>query len=309
MSTEWAVLKRDDLRAMGLSRRSLEQRISRGQLQRVGRSVYLEGPRLTGLQGWCQDVAVAVASWPDGLVTGQSAAGLYGLDGFDPPVPLAMQVPPGASGRGQGLRRWQSLEPPERVQEIWCTSPAETLLGLAADLAPRPGCTAASRKLPPADLVELATESALRRGLVSLASLREVIESAHRRRGLPSLVEVLDRRPDQPPTESYLETRFVQVVRDAGLADFDRQVELSDEHGVIGRVDFQAGAIVVELVGRRWHLDRFDPDHRRYARLTAAGQLLLPFTFNQVEHHSEDVVATLLAALDRPARPDNRFGG
>ncbi len=115
-----------------------------------------------------------------------------------------MQVPPGASGRGQGLRRWQSLEPPERVQGIWCTSPAETLLGLAADLNPRPGCTAASRKLPPADLVELATESALRRGLVSLASLREV---------------------------------------------------------------------------------------------------------NQVEHHSEDVVATLLAALDRPARPGNRFRG
>ena len=54
------------------------------------------------------------------------------------------------------------------------------------------------------------------------------------------LVEVLARRSDQPPTESYLETRVVQVLRDAGLPTFDRQVELADEEGFIGRVDSSA---------------------------------------------------------------------
>jgi hypothetical protein len=91
----------------------------------------------------------------------------------------------------------------------------------------------------------------------------------------------------------------VQVLRDADLPDFDRQVELSDRRGTIGRVDLHRDGVVIELVGRAWHLPRFGPDHRRYARLTGAGHLFLPFTFDDVEFHPHDVVDLVADALAR----------
>jgi very-short-patch-repair endonuclease len=129
-----------------------------------------------------------------------------------------------------------------------------------------------------------------------VAALAELCELASARRpGRSVLVEVLGRRPRQPPTESYLETRCVQVMRDAGLPGFDRQVELSDRYGLIGRVDPYHRGGVVELVGRAWHVDRFSPDHRRYARLTGAGYRFLPFTFDDVEGRPGHVVDAIVA--------------
>ena len=56
-----------------------------------------------------------------------------------------------------------------------------------------------------------------------------------------------------------------------------------DVDGCIGRVDLRWRNVVIEVVGERWHLPRFDPDHHRYTRLGAAGHTLLLFTFNDIE--------------------------
>lgn len=125
----------------------------------------------------------------------------------------------------------------------------------------------------------------------------EIISQANQARpGRATLAAVLQQRPaGAPATESYLETRCVQVLRRPGLPEFDRQVELSDDGGPIGRVDLFCRGVVLELVGARWHLDHFDRDHRRYARLAAAGYHLLPFTFNDVEHRSHHVTSSAAA--------------
>jgi very-short-patch-repair endonuclease len=91
------------------------------------------------------------------------------------------------------------------------------------------------------------------------------------------------------------------VLRDAGVPTFARQVEVADRAGPIGRVDFLRGPVVIEVVGRRWHLDRFDGDHRRYARLAALGLHVLTFTFDDIELRPGHVVSTTGDALARVA--------
>jgi very-short-patch-repair endonuclease len=297
---DWTVVTARQLAAQGQTEADIRRRVRRGELVRARRGVFLVGQRRPGADGWFQDVAVAAVDGPHVVLTGQAAAALSGFDGFEPGVPIAVQVAPSTAVARPRARRLRRLEPPERVSGIWCTSPGETLLGLAADLRPRPGCSAASRRLPAVDLVELAVEPALRNGLVTIDGLAELCARADAKRpGRAVLLDVLDRRPDQPPTESYLETRLVQLLRDAGLPTFDRQVELRDEEGPIGRVDFTLASVVVEAVGRQWHLETFGPDHRRYARLAAAGHVLLPVTFEDAEARPTHVVRAVTRALAR----------
>ena len=66
--------------------------------------------------------------------------------------------------------------------------------------------------------------------------------------------------------------------------------------GWIGRVDFSRGGVVIEVVGKKWHEPRVDPDSHRYTRLTAAGHRLLLFTFTDIEHQPEHVIGATRAA-------------
>jgi hypothetical protein len=91
------------------------------------------------------------------------------------------------------------------------------------------------------------------------------------------------------------------VLRDAGLPDFDRQVELTDEEGFIGRVDFFRAGVVIEALGKAWHLPTCDPDQFRSSRLSAAGHRALPITFHDVEARPEHVVRMVERALARAA--------
>jgi len=95
------------------------------------------------------------------------------------------------------------------------------------------------------------------------------------RAGIVVLREALrDVGPDYVATDSGTERRFEDLL--GVLADqFDRQVEISDDHGLIGRVDYLARRwpLVVEVNGELHHVTRSDRarDSRRYARLLAAG--------------------------------------
>ena len=254
------MLKAPQLAALGHSVGDIRGLVRRGELVRARRGVYLVGPRLAGVDGWFQDVALAAADGPSTLVSGQAAAALYGFDGFDPGVPIVVQVARSTTVSFPGARRLRRLEPSERVSGIWCTSPGETLLGLAADL----DAAAGLRRRHAAAAVGRPRRARRRGGTASAAGHHrragELCARADGKRpGRDVLVEVLARRPDQRPTESYLETRVVQLLRDAGLPTFDRQVELTDEDGFIGRVDLSRASVVIEALGKRWHLPTFDP--------------------------------------------------
>ncbi|MCC6437674.1 MAG: DUF559 domain-containing protein [Acidimicrobiales bacterium] len=295
-----------------LTRTALQRRLATGELTRVERGWYTRDQADTDEDRWLQHLAARTARYPDGRLAGQGAAALVGLDGFDPGSPPTIYRPPGTSGRGPGVRRLELIEDPVEVMGLNVCGVGELLLGLGAELVRRPGCRGAIRALDPVELVELAVEAALRRGLTDLDRLRDVVRASRPNRpGRGVLAQVLAERPDgAPPTESYLETRFAQVLRAAGLPQFDRQVELFDDRGEIGRVDFRRDHVIAELVGKQWHLDRFNADHARYARLTAAGYRLLPFTFDDVERRPEHVARTVDGALSLgPAPPRRRDPG
>lgn len=310
MLDDWQVLRSADLRRQGWTRSDVRRAAHDDKVLSVGRGLLLAGG--TDPPTWPMAVAIAAARCPDGLVSGEAAAALYGLDGFDEGVPIAMQIGPTRSGRQPGTVRRPLLQGPEVICGLPVTGIEETLLNLGADVVARPGCAAASQVLTAEELVELAVECALHRRLTSIRALSDLVhDSPPKRRGRAVLRGVLERRGEVPPTESYLETRFVQVLRAAGVAAFERQVDVDDGAGrPIGRVDFLQGPVVVECVGRQYHDGREDLDVERIARLTAAGYDVLPFRFAHVEHRQHHVVHTTAAALVAAGvAPAARFSG
>ncbi len=117
------------------------------------------------------------------------------------------------------------------------------------------------------------------------------------------LQAVLERRPfGAPATESYLETRGLQVLRNGGVEPGQRQVEIRDRRGrYLKRVDLLLdGWLIVEFDGEAYH----DPHRDKQLRsaFTAAGYRVLPFDFEQVTRFPRSVVQQVTDA--RAGHPD-----
>ena len=96
------------------------------------------------------------------------------------------------------------------------------------------------------------------------------------------------------PTASVLEDRFRAVLRTAGLP---RPAFNASRDGV--RVDcvWPELGVVVELDGRRFHDTRFEQDRARDARLVAAGDTVLRFTWRRLHREPWACVAELASVL------------
>ncbi len=276
-----------------------KQLAASGELRRVTRGVYIDTHH--GVDRWLECLAGLITRYPDGRIAGETAAALFSLDGFDPGAPALLYRPLTTSGRHVLVRRRVELADPVWMGEIRVCGVEELLVGLGAEVRPRPGCAAARTVLDNVDLVELALESALRLGLTDIDRLESTLRNTPRNRpGRSVLALLLAHRPaGLCPTGSYLETRAVQVWRHGSLPPFQRQVTISDEEGIIGTVDFLHQSVVFELVGKKWHLERFHPDHHRYARIEAAGYRLVPFTFDDVEFDPAHVLRATSRSIAR----------
>jgi very-short-patch-repair endonuclease len=152
-------------------------------------------------------------------------------------------------------------------------------------------------------------ESALRSGLVSEVELASAVAVRRALRpGADLLAACLTRRPaGAPATESYLETRGVQLLRRAGLPTGRRQVEVRDDRGAfVARVDLLLeDRLVVAFDGREHHARAasFGPDRARWDRIAATGLTIVMFTAEQVERQPRFVAETVAATLDRTAPP------
>lgn len=256
-------------------------------------------------EAWRRDLELQVLLWgPGAVVARSSAAALWGLDGFEPPVPRTANVSRTSGLRHQAVRRVAPLEPIATRAGFDVTGVAQTLIELDAGLEPRPGAINDPRRLRPDELVELAVESALHQGLVKESDLLEVLAGCgNRRAGAAVLQAVLGRRPfGAPPTESYLETRGLQVLRNGGVSTGQRQVEIHDRRGLyLKRVDLLLdGWLIVEFDGEAYH----DPERDRELRsaFTAAGFLVLPFDFEQVTRFPKLVMQRVTDARSGPFR-------
>lgn len=245
-----------------------------------------------GAVGWVEVVAAAVRSGgPHAFATRRSAAALLGLDGFGP----------GEEGWSPGVEvgvpRCRHHRP--GVLAVDGVGPADLTL-VATPAGPVP-CLGAARCLVQLgsvagpDLVEQALESALRRGLVRLGGLPP---DRSRRPGAGVLRQVLaGRPPGAPPTESALETRFLQLCRRGGIPTPVRQLPLSG-----GAIRLDAAwpwcRVAAELDGSAAHGEgRRQHDLHRQNRIVTGRWVLLRFTWADVIRRPEETLGIVRAAL------------
>ena len=155
-----------------------------------------------------------------------------------------------------------------------------------------------------ADIVELALECALRRRMTTIDRLIRRLEdsSGPGFRGSGVLRVVLKRRDLRaPPTDSSLETKFLQFLRRHRLPLPLRQRVVRDESGFVARVDFiyTDANLVIEVDSRRHHLGPKDweRDLRRRNRLTAAGKKVMHVTYARIKNDPEQLAAEIAGAL------------
>jgi very-short-patch-repair endonuclease len=277
----------EDLQGLGLSSATTSEWRALDRLVRLAPRVYLV-PELLDDQS---HLAAACLARPQAVASHRAAARLWGFDGIDVDL-VEITVPGPVRQRTEVVHRSADLRQFEVVERegIRCTDPTRTLIDLGAVVAE--------------GVVERSLESALRWRLTTLARLRWRMGQLARpgRPGPPVLRRVLERRPPgAPPTDSDLETLFLQCLRAAGVRPPVRQhrVQLPDGSWILLDDAYLDELVFMELDGWATHGTRqaFRRDRRRQNQAVILGWMPLRFTWADVVHEPERVAAEVKAVL------------
>jgi very-short-patch-repair endonuclease len=150
---------------------------------------------------------------------------------------------------------------------------------------------------------ERALDNALVRKLTTLQGLGSIGDELCRkgRTGSALFRRLLaERGVDFRPTESSLEDAFLTLLRDAGLPEPERQVDLGGTEW-IGRVDFyfRASRLVLEVDSDWFHTAALDvaADSRRDEALRAAGFEVVRVPEDEIRNRPALAIARVEAAL------------
>jgi len=240
-------------------------------------------------------MAACLEAGPAAAVSHEAAAALQGLATFAP-GPVVVMLRHGDHQRTRLSRLRQSTDLRAHhctvVDGIPVTTVARTLVDLAATV--RPG------------RLRTAVEDALAAKSCSLTELTQCREELSRpgKRGLRQLAAILASLGPAPvPAATALERRLRRVLREGGLPSAVREHELPWTRDTPGRVDlaFPRQRVIVEADSRRWHTRErdFETDRRRDRQAQMAGWSVYRFTWDDLCHRPEEVVATLRRALGR----------
>jgi hypothetical protein len=152
----------------------------------------------------------------------------------------------------------------------------------------------------------LAIDAAWSDRLVSYSTLRAIdqLMSRQGRRGLRRFRQMVEERGSQHvPPASNLEGRFAQLLIDVGRPPMLRQVDVADDSGWIGRVDFRDAElpVIAEVQSERFHsgLVPRAQDRQRIARLQDAGFEVIEVTDTDLFMRPRAVLAAVDAARRR----------
>jgi len=266
-SSQHGVISAAQLLVLGLTRQATAQRVRSGRLHRIHRGVYAVGhARLSNEGRW---MAAVLAGGEGAVLSHRAAAELWRL--LTPRRAETDVTVPGHGGRRQrpGIRLHRSAtltqQETTRRNGIPVTSPARTLV----------------------DLRVCATPDELSR------ARRQAEFFGYR-------IEAADSKPIAV-ARNELERRFLRLCQRHHLP---RPLVNAPMGGY--EVDFlwPQAKLVAETDGYDAHSGRasFEYDHRREAKLAAAGYEVLRFTWHQVLDEPAEVVAALRARLI-PALP------
>lgn len=282
------VVTRAQLTDLGLSDRAIDHRLDSGRVYRVHRGVYAVGhPRLTREGRW---LAAVLALGDGAVLSHRSAAALWRIGTAERrPAPLEVTAPRDAAPR-PGIRAHRSeLDDAERTTRggIPVTTPARTILDLAAVVGPRP----LTRALEEAEALRL----------TRAAAVATLLARHPGRRGAANLRIVLARHdPAAGEARSELERRFLRLVRAAGLPppSVNALVRIGGRT-IEADLAWPEQRVIVELDGRAWHDTRaaFERDRARDRMLQAAGWRVIRVTWAQLKSDAGAVIADLATVL------------
>jgi Protein of unknown function (DUF559) len=234
----------------------------------------------------------ALTSRPQALVGHMSAAHLLGLTGVRKGRPVIV-VPEGSNARSDLSRVIESDQfdrlATTRIDGFEVTTVPETLLAVAADLAPGE--------------LESVFDDALLTGRLDLDAMKAIFdrEVDRRPRGIKTLRMLTKTRLPSAPTQgaSYLEAVLYRLLS----SDSQIPVWVREHPFTLGdrpaRVDvfIAAWGVVVEADGRNWHLRRrdFETDRRRDNQLASQGVQVLRYTYRMLISEPERCLSEIVA--------------
>jgi very-short-patch-repair endonuclease len=280
----WGVLSLDELFACGLSRDAVSDRALNGRLHPLHRGVYAVGHANLPLEG--RFLAAVKACGPTAVLSHHSAAALWGFAQWDDRYP-EVTVFGAWSCRHPRLRihRTTTLDLDDRARHhgIPVTSPARTLLDLAARLDHRP--------------LRSATRRAQSLHRVNVRQLVDVLARHRRRRGCARLARIIATGP--APTRSELEDATLDLMLRGGLAHPDVNVALwLSGRRVVPDFRWPEQRLVIEADGAAWHDNQLarEDDAERQALLEADGERVLRVTWDQVIARTGQTLSRIRAA-------------
>jgi hypothetical protein len=278
----------DQARRVGMSKPMVQRRVQAGRLAAVHHGVY----RVVGsVRSWQQDL-IAGCLAARGRASHRAAARLWGLDGQHAAEVEALVLRDRGHEWAFATHRTALWHPSDGARRagIPTTSPARTLIDLAAVVT--------------VDALELALDSALRDGLVRVPRVLWRLEElgGRGRAGTAALRRLLvERQGASGRSESALETKALRIIRRARLPEPVLQHRVRDGRRIVARLDlaYPDRRVAVPLDGWRFHATRsvWQRDLTSRARLAAMGWRVVPLTWSDVVHRSDEVVALLRRAL------------
>lgn len=291
LSRQHGLISTSQAHATGVPASSLAHAIASGRLERLSPRVL----RLGGSAATTDQAAMAAAlDVPGGAVAIHSAAALWELPGFElEPIHVLTGRTPHRGGAHLGIIH-SSVRFSDRdvvhLRGIPVTSPLRTLCDLAGRLH--------------WDRLDRTCERMLAQHLLRIDQLHEHVATLPSRGGVRGTAAIrrlaLERGPDHRPAESGLEHRVASILRNAGEKPFERQVEVGDDDGWVGRVDYcdRELRVIVEVQSDLYHSARVDRtrDAERIARLRRAGWIVVEIREFDIFHRPDRVVAAVRAA-------------
>jgi hypothetical protein len=285
------VFSRLQARQAGLTDNMLRSRVQSGILVKVGISTF-SSPLIP--DSVRRRLAAAILDVGEPVwVSHRTAAALHGFDGFALKEPFDLLFPRGRFVERPATKTHTTKDHGKvdtcTVEGFPVTSATRTIIDLAA-CEPVPRMVAA---IDSAVRDRLTTEHFLRRRVVELRT--------RGRHGVPALADILDGERAWLGGHSYLERRFLELLRRHGLPRPRTQVVTATDAKRVIRVDclYEGTPLVVELLGFRWHRTAADltRDARRISDLVLAGYRPLQFTYEDVVLGSRQALHRLRRAL------------
>ncbi len=270
------------LLACGLDRNAIAVRVRRGSLHRIHRGVYAVGH--DALTQAATFIAAVLACGAGAALCDYAAAAHHEMLGWDRTEP-DVTVPRNGGRKIDGIRvHRRRLDP----RDVWTrdgirvTSPARTLLDLAATMGPK--------------ALRRTVRQAQAERHVNVRALLEILQRHPGHRGAACLRAVIADGP--APTRSDLEDLVLDVIDAGGIKRPELNTWLTlDGRNISPDMLWRDQRLAIECDSRRWHSDpltlRDDAD--KQAILEAHGYRVVRITWRQAAGHPRQTLERLRA--------------